>query len=333
MVAEILNATGGTGRRSRRIATGLLMVMLAAPGACVDDRAPQAPAIPPTPTAPPTSPPASAMPADFTVTLGSGGGVAGSWHTTTIADDGLVIVAERGCDQDASRVTGQLPADSRAAIWQKLHDTGFARMPNEPGNMTTAVSVTADGRITTAAASHGALRPDFQALVAFLEAQIATAGPPPGAALALGLQVRFTADAGRGGNTLEFTVTNHSDAPLRVPNGATVAAYMDDPFGLDLDLRDATGHRFRPDPGAGGPAYPITAEHFTTLAPGERLVRKLAVGGWRRDGTGATRAILGQTPGSYRARARWRCDGFGGQDPGPVWRGSTSPCEITFAVR
>lgn len=184
-----------------------------------------------------------------------------------------------------------------------------------------------------------------------------TSRPPGGdtaaevAPVPSGMHLRVTPEVSPGEAALRFVVTNHTAGAWRVPNGKSTASYSDRPFGLELELV-GPGGPCQDDPRAGGPAFPIGDEHFTDLAPGASLERRVDLASWISGG----KRVL-QQPGTYRLKARWaRLHGEAPFDRSslarpnlgddaqtatpppppprlPLWTGATNQVEASFEVR
>jgi hypothetical protein len=120
-----------------------------------------------TPVPPPTAVPP--RPADFSFTLGHGGGAAAQWDEVIVAPDGAVARRSR---EEESTPAGRVEPDVMDAVWLELHTLRFFELGSEPGNMTDAITVTADGREHRAAYSMGAGPLRFRILLASLRARV-----------------------------------------------------------------------------------------------------------------------------------------------------------------
>lgn len=309
----------------------------------------------PAPSSPASQAPIPPLPERLEVAVGGGGGFAGSWSEVRMHADGWVVKRAR---REPDRVLGHVKPGVREALWKRLHKAGYFAMKSRPGNMSTQVAVVADGKRYAISQEEGGRFDMFANQLRGELAKLEPAANTPkaeGGGLELAIALQPASKRGKRPEgekvdrrpwspVLVFTVTNRSQKPLRVPNGRTTASYMHKPFGLPLEVVNAAGQRLHPDPGAGGPAFVPSAEHFTTLAPGKSLTIKIGLGSY-----GNKAGALWRTPGVYIARARLRCAkdaiprrDLGPRQPepgapappsgrgGPTWHGETGEVVLTF---
>ena len=117
------------------------------------------------------------MPDDFAVSVGSGGGFAGAWFSTAVAADGTVTSVRTGPDAPGDEVLGVVSDEARRRMWRRLHEDRFFALTNQPGNMSTSITVTANGRTVAVAREMDAEAPAFWDLVRFLGAVMREAEP------------------------------------------------------------------------------------------------------------------------------------------------------------
>ena len=92
----------------------------------------------PTNTDPARQDQGAAMPGDFAISVGSGGGFTGEWGWKHVAADGTVKVNDTPA--------GKIDDSARKAIWVALQKLVGAEFERGPGNMTSAVRYTADSK-------------------------------------------------------------------------------------------------------------------------------------------------------------------------------------------
>ncbi|GIV59927.1 hypothetical protein GQ464_012140 [Rhodocaloribacter litoris] len=99
-------------------------------------------------TAPRDEPaPAAPWPADWRLVCGQGGGVAGRWTGYTITADGTVTAWSGRYAEERVEATGALDRAALQALWTRFEALDFfARVLDEPGNLTAVLEATADGR-------------------------------------------------------------------------------------------------------------------------------------------------------------------------------------------
>lgn len=88
-----------------------------------------------------------AVPPDFRLVAGSGGGFTGRWDGFVVRADGTVLEwAGIGASAD-STVIGRLKAATIDSLWQEVRAARFFQNPGgEPGNMSAFLEVRAEGR-------------------------------------------------------------------------------------------------------------------------------------------------------------------------------------------
>lgn len=118
------------------------------------------------PVPPPTVPP---RPADFSFTLGHGGGAAAQWDEVVVASDGAVA---RGSRRGGSAPAGRVAPEVLDAVWFDLHALRFFELGSAPGNMTDAITVNAAGREHRAAYAMGQGPVRFRILLASLRSRV-----------------------------------------------------------------------------------------------------------------------------------------------------------------
>ncbi len=91
-----------------------------------------------------------AVPADFSIEFGEGGGFTAQWQGYRIDADGTVVRWSRRAGLLTEDSLGTLPADTLLHLWERIREGGFTRLePSEPGNMTRFVQIRADSLETT----------------------------------------------------------------------------------------------------------------------------------------------------------------------------------------
>ena len=149
--------------------TAMLMLLVAGcgPGVSADNNAPSPVDVPP-------------MPDDFRVSIGGGGGVAGSWSSTEIGADGTVTHSSmnKGPADVRDKLIGRMPVDARLIVWREVHAVGFFSMTDKPDNMNETVTVFANGKLTSVSNWPSQGPPGFQQLVATIRAQLKRMQPP-----------------------------------------------------------------------------------------------------------------------------------------------------------
>jgi hypothetical protein len=129
-------------------------------------------------------PPAAPIPADFQVSIGSGGGVVGTWRTTRLRPDGsLVVEFSTAGHVDSEVPAGRLDEARRREAWTLLKAANLGTLGCEPGNMTEEIELRADGALLRACAPMGQGSPEFRRIHGEIErligAPAAGVGPPP----------------------------------------------------------------------------------------------------------------------------------------------------------
>ncbi len=86
------------------------------------------------------------IPEDFELSLGEGGGVTGRWTVHRVANNGDVFLRGQGSDPK-DELVGTLSETHMNELWQALRDSALmTEAPNETGNMTRMLRVTANGQ-------------------------------------------------------------------------------------------------------------------------------------------------------------------------------------------
>ena len=89
----------------------------------------------------------AAVPSDFTVRFGQGGGFSGRWQGYTVRPDGAVARWNGPTAGANEEPAGQLSAAQMQALWQRVEAADFfAQDAREVGNMTAFIEVEAEGR-------------------------------------------------------------------------------------------------------------------------------------------------------------------------------------------
>ncbi len=87
-----------------------------------------------------------AMPPDFSIVIGSGGGYSGMWEGHRIDADGAVTAWSGVAEREEARRVGSLSESHMASLWQRIHDDGLLDLQiSESGNLTTFIEMTANG--------------------------------------------------------------------------------------------------------------------------------------------------------------------------------------------
>lgn len=89
---------------------------------------------------------AGAVPKDFHLVFGEGGGFTGLWQGHTVTAAGVIYSWKGRRPGENQRPAGRLSGKQVQALWQEIQRAGFfAQEWNERGNMTAVLRVTANG--------------------------------------------------------------------------------------------------------------------------------------------------------------------------------------------
>ena len=132
----------------------------------------------------PVPSPTAAIPADFEVALGSGGGITGGWRIVRLHADGhLAVEFSTAGHRDSEVEAGRLAEVERRELWTLLGASNFGALGCIPGNMTDDMELRANGVTQRACAPMGEGSAEFRRIRGELERLIGlpTAGvqPPP----------------------------------------------------------------------------------------------------------------------------------------------------------
>lgn len=89
-----------------------------------------------------------AVPPDFQVTLGEGGGFTGQWDGYAVSPSGSVDHLTGRSLGETKASAGQLSADQVRTLWSLIESSSVADLPeiSNAGNMTRSLSITANGK-------------------------------------------------------------------------------------------------------------------------------------------------------------------------------------------
>ena len=91
-----------------------------------------------------------AVPEDFQLRIGQGGGITGLWNGHTVGADGTVSAWEGRSERAEPTDAGSIPETACASLWREVQEASFFELDaSAPGNMTRVLEVTAGGRTHT----------------------------------------------------------------------------------------------------------------------------------------------------------------------------------------
>ena len=86
-----------------------------------------------------------AIPAQFSIMFGQGGGFTGRWSGYTIEADGTLLKWDGRYAEDGAKPIAQLTPEQMGSLWQCVNDHNFFdRIREEYGNQTAIMRVTAE---------------------------------------------------------------------------------------------------------------------------------------------------------------------------------------------
>lgn len=232
--------------------------------------------------------PTAAIPADFEVALGRGGGITGGWRVARLHADGhLAVEFSTVGHRDSEVEAGRLADAQRGELWTLLEASDFGALGCTPGNMTEDMELRANGMTQRACAPMGGGSADFRRIRGELERLIGTptaeVRPPPPPLPPLPFLLYFEVQRGsqryriaRGAAPLPPELAEDarliSDADLDAPWRAVFGSHFYS--GASVELRDGV-----PLPGAPYSCGADTSVRITVGTESTRETRQRCVEG------------------------------------------------------